>query len=815
MKKGVIIITMLLALSLVSGINTTESEAIGDPFVTTDRYTYCIGEPVTITIIGLEYHSALGNRWFIIEDENGDRVVDNSMIVRAMALMPIPDGIYSETWDQTYYIFGEDGNITPPTGEQVPDGIYYAWYGWGEKLYGPAEFKIVDCTNPNCSKVNRFSSFDEMKEYIGNRTYFNRPDYYHVDGVFATSGITMSASSTPPGFSGTNIQVRGVDEIDFVKTDGKYIYVISGDNVVIVHAYPHRNAQIVSKILSENELIGLYVNGERLVVFERVVQAQEYPDVDCYSFMGDCAIYYYYRESTSIKVYDISDRSNPKLDQNVLVSGNYINSRMLGDYVYLIASQSPWDKDGNVTLPEIKMGEKALTIGANDVAYFEEVSTHSSNRYTIVVALNIKDKKDLNYEIYLLEPGYNMYVSELNIYLAGGGYGGNSTIHKIFIAQGKICYVASGQVPGSILNQFSMDEYKSHLRVATQIWNTGTNVFVLDDMLNIVGRLEGIAPGEQMHSARFMKERCYLVTFKKVDPFFVIDLTHPEVPTILGELKIPGYSDYLHPYDEHHIIGVGKDTYDMGSFAWYQGIKIALFDVTDVNNPKEKAKYIIGDRGTNSDVLYDHKAFLFSKSKNLLILPINLAEIDESKYPDGVPPQTLGNFVWQGAYVFSLTPNNGFALKGRITHLNETSQLGQRRFMVPIYYNDCTHNYYVKRSLFIDNNIYTISRGKIKINRLDNLEELKEIDLGLKCNTPSNPIYPTFEPITFGPIPLVQVSPTNTRTVFSWEEFQVATQPQTVEPFALFVLCLSVITFLAIVAKFLTLGLAMHRGSRK
>ncbi len=196
------------------------------------------------------------------------------------------------------------------------------------------------------------------------------------------------------------------------------------------------------------------------------------------------------------------------------------------------------------------------------------------------------------------------------------------------------------------------------------------NVYVLDQNLDIYGRLENLAPGEQIYSARFMGNRCYLVTFKKVDPLFVIDLTDPGQPEVLGELKITGYSDYLHPYDENHVIGIGKEAVaaEEGDFAWYQGVKISLFDVSDVANPKEIAKYEIGDRGTDSPVLNDHKAFLFDRSKNLLVLPVSVAEIDPSQYPGGMPSWAYGEVVWQGAYVFDISLERGLELRGKITH---------------------------------------------------------------------------------------------------------------------------------------------------
>ena len=179
-------------------------------------------------------------------------------------------------------------------------------------------------------------------------------------------------------------------------------------------------------------------------------------------------------------------------------------------------------------------------------------------------------------------------------------------IHKISIDEDKIEYVAKGTVPGRLLNQFSMDESGDRFRVATtnEIYTQyeGTirsnAVYVLNEQLEIVGELEEIAPDESIFSTRFMGDRLYMVTFQQIDPFFVIDLSS-DTPKILGELKIPGFSNYLHPYDEEHIIGVGRDTKEMDNGRVQQlGVKIALFNVADVGNPKVVDDYVVGDSST-------------------------------------------------------------------------------------------------------------------------------------------------------------------------------------------------------------------------
>jgi uncharacterized secreted protein with C-terminal beta-propeller domain len=222
-----------------------------------------------------------------------------------------------------------------------------------------------------------------------------------------------------------------------------------------------------------------------------------------------------------------------------------------------------------------------------------------------------------------------------------------------------------------------------------------------------------------------MGKRAYLVTFKKVDPLFVIDMSDPENPKVLGKLKIPGYSDYLHPYDEDHLIGLGKETVEAeeGDFAWYQGVKLSLFDVSDVSKPKEVAKYEIGDRGTDSYALHDHKAFLFDKDKKLLVIPVLLAEVDEEKYPQGVDSWQHGDYIFQGAYVFNVDLDDGFVLKGRISHVDDEEVFLKSGYY---YYNDA---YSVKRSLYMDDVLYTLSEKLIKMNKLDDLEEVNKVEL--------------------------------------------------------------------------------------
>ena len=299
---------------------------------------------------------------------------------------------------------------------------------------------------------------------------------------------------------------------------------------------------------------------------------------------------------------------------------------------------------------------------------------------------------------------------------------------------------ATGKVPGSILNQFSMDENNGYFRIATtkgSVTGMGdnasrNNMYVLDMDLKQVGAIEDIAPGEKIYSVRYMGDRAYMVTFRKVDPLFVIDLSTPDKPEILGKLKIPGYSDYLHPYDENHIIGFGKDAAvvanEEGSWGWvdedntaayYQGMKIAMFDVTDPTKPIEMWKEEIGDRGTESELLNNHKALLFSKEKNLLAFPIRVAQIKDKN----VKAWTYGDTTFVGAYVYELTLENGFRLKAKLTNLDENDwkRLGN------YYYGDKS----IDRLIYIGNNLYTIAdSGYSAYDMTNDFEKVGELKLG-------------------------------------------------------------------------------------
>jgi len=567
--------------------------------------------------------------------------------------------------------------------------------------------------------LQSFSSYEELVSFLeanlqttSQYTYYNTPSSlaWRTNQFLSAVGksvmlLSVDSARAPPEYSTTNVQVEGVDEADIMKTDGTFLYVASNNSLFILKAYPPEDMEVLSRIDFNGTLIEIFLNGDKLAILGACMH------FDSSTFRND---------KTLVDVYDVSDSSNPVLARNFSISGNYFDSRMIDEYVYLIASQPAYLIYDTLVLPKVYSGENMKEVEASQI-YYSNVSD-SPYAFTTVAAISIeKDEQEPTHKTLLLGATSCMYVSLNNIYVTFWTENQGTLVYRIHIEDEAIETEAWGEVPGSVLNQFSMDEYNGYFRIATTTRTTGTsqnNVYVLDMNLALVGTLENIAPGERIYSARFMGDGCYLVTFKKVDPLFVLDLKDPSSPEVLGWLKITGYSDYLHPYDENHIIGIGKETVaaEEGNFAWYQGVKISFFDVTDVENPKEIDKYEIGDRATDSPVLTDHKALLFDKSKNLIVIPVLVAEIDEEQYPSGVPPYAYGDYVWQGAYVFDITLDKGLVLKGRITHLENNMDLW-------------TETYWVKRSLYIDDALYTISDRKVMTHNLETLDEINQIEL--------------------------------------------------------------------------------------
>lgn len=706
----------------------------------------------------------------------------------------------------------------------------------------------ISAVGEDQSSIKKFANYEELKDFLAKAPERGIFGFGGDARIGATSmdsqmiGAAPAAEFAPKAmqagadYSTTNIQVAGVDEADIIKTDGNYIYVVSGKNIFIVEAYPADSAKIISKIELKSTPQNLYINGDSLVILGQ--------DDTIYEKMQNKMIApHRYSQYSFVKVFDISDKKNPKQLRDLDFEGNMNNSRMIGDYVYAITTSYSYGDDA--PLPIILENGELLpsdTIAPRcncpDVYYFN--IPYQSYNLTSVSSINIKDNSQpIKNEVYLLDGNQNIYVSQNNIYIVYTKYLNEyqlalevmkeiimprlsvkdqdrvkkientdsdilskqeklakidqiiqryratlpkeeqdalekeleekmkqkyadiskelekTVIHKIAIDKENLKYQAVSEVVGAILNQFSMDENGEYFRIATtknRSWSQFTdknelesysNIYVLDKDLNLVGRVENLAPGERIYSVRFMQDRAYMVTFKQVDPLFVIDLKDPRDPKELGKLKIPGFSNYLHPYDDTTLIGIGKDTeeasvsplsIDQGEnmindmmFAptprvVSKGIKISLFDVSDVANPKEAAKYVLGDSGSDSIALYDHKAFLFNRDKNLLVIPAQIYEnsnqTDVGCGTDGrLCPEIQKTANFNGAAVFHIEKDK-LELRGKISHMDGDLEN-------PDYYYESG----VLRSLYIQEMLYTMSNKFIKANKLDDLSDIKKLEL--------------------------------------------------------------------------------------
>jgi inhibitor of cysteine peptidase len=593
-----------------------------------------------------------------------------------------------------------------------------------------------------------------------------------AEDAAVAAGSAAAPGSAPPeaeDYSGTNVQVAGVDEADLVKTDGKYIYQVNRGRVVIVNADPQQmKVESILDFEDSFQPLELYVDEQYLVVI-----GNHYPpppvlepgpvkpgpiEPDRGFATPDMRVIYppYYAQSmVKAVVYDHRDKADLKKVREVEVDGNYVSSRKIDDALYLVTNRYLGYHIMNEAEPAILpgyrdsvAGDGRRTLDYGEIRYFPDF--YNPN-YLLVAGFNLAEPDEIVQVDAYLGAGEEIYASRDNLYVAVTSYqprrgllGQNQDqetwVYKFALLDGKIDYQGYGTVPGRILNQFSMDEYNGHFRIATttgDMWreDEGTsknNLYILNDQLDLVGSIEGIAPGERIYSVRFMGDRAYMVTFKKVDPLFVLDLKDPAQPQVLGALKIPGYSDYLHPYDENYLIGFGKDTVEVshkdhlgrvvGSTAYYQGMKVALFDVTDVSNPKELFVEIIGDRGTESELLHNHRALLFSREKELLAFPVTVMEVKDKANSFEDRAIQYGEFAFQGAYVYRLNPEQGFQLRGKISHLTEEDYAKAGNY----WYGSESN---VERILYIGDHLYTLSQGKIMVHTITGLNHLNTLNI--------------------------------------------------------------------------------------
>ena len=544
--------------------------------------------------------------------------------------------------------------------------------------------------------------------------------------------------------SKTNNQVDGVDEADVVKTDGNHIFYVNQNKVNVVKTVPAGEMERLATITFDQTFspAELFLHKDQLVVIgyshENIVTNGDLP-MEKRAATSDMMIAPM-NQSTKAIVYNISNPEKPTLVREIKLEGSYVSSRKMNGIVYLVSNHYPnyWLLEANEAVdirPKFSDSTKSnemMSVDYQNIQYFPD---SKEANYTMIAAFDLeKPAKEAAITTYL-GSGSQLYMSKENLYLAVPKpfsqpiedmtkmVAPDTNVYKFAVKDMEVKFHSSSEIQGMILNQFSMDEHKGNFRVVTTkgfAWDESqpsTNqLYVFDKDLKKIGELTELAKGERIYSARFLGDRIYMVTFKETDPLFVIDASEPTKPKVLGELKIPGFSNYLHPYDENHIIGFGQETKLVAEKGvegpprvMTDGVKITLFDVSDMANPKEKFTEIIGGRGTYSMLNHDHKALLFNKNTNLFAFPISVYRNNPANEYEQI-------FEYQGAYIYNIDPTQGISLKSKITHQTGT----------PPYE---TWENSIARLLYIGDTIYALSPEKISAHDLTTYQQLSELSL--------------------------------------------------------------------------------------
>jgi hypothetical protein len=555
-------------------------------------------------------------------------------------------------------------------------------------------------------------------------------------------------------YSRTNTQVASVDEADMVKTDGRYVYFAINGALRIAEAL---NPRIVSVTKLTGNVRELFVEGDRAVVYTSIGR----PGQSC-TYGYDC-VFAGDGTATRITVFDVKDRTAPKVVREIDLTGSLMTARRIGHAVHTVVAdgdpRAPSFESWPADLEMCGTPEKVVRAKFDKLRLENEQKIRqtfalptvkergvekqlcdsllrprfdSGTAFTSVVSFDLtRDTEPVTTSSVESRPGA-VFASSDTLYMAvtrsttRTAYGRgvtrsrssnqeveSSDIHAFHIGQNPsdTKYEGSGVVPGHVLDSFAMDEWYGYLRVATSKGRVPDPK--VESVLSVfaktpdgnrvrVGAVDHIAPGEDIRSVRFDDDRGYVVTFKKTDPLFVMDLAAPDKPKILGELKIPGFSTYMHRIDPDHLLSIGFDAVDHGSFAYFDGVILQLFDVKNPTDPKLLHKEKLGSRGSSSEAATNHLAFNYFAEKGLLAVPMTVCEGGG----DGVAGQ---NLAFSGLYVYDVDLERGFTRLGGIDH-------GTRGVSCSTWWSNANSS--VKRSVFLDDLVYSMATDRVKVQKL-------------------------------------------------------------------------------------------------
>lgn len=480
----------------------------------------------------------------------------------------------------------------------------------------PEGFITVENSTELYEKLWAYEKLNEVTDMLGFGS-FKYDTMMVEESVMMDAAMVTSSNSDAGGgtadFSQTNLRELGVDEGDIVKTDGEYIYIIKNrSHVQIVKADGDKleKAAAIYPAQMNESVEDMYVDGEHLIL---ITSGSESKMTESENDIYMVDEYDYVKAIT----YDISDPAQPKEAGNVEQEGYYRSSRKVGDYVYLFSMYHPRlgnaEEDSEI-MPLINDAE----MSASGI-YMPEYMVNT--KYLVMSSVNVKNPSVTVDSKAMVSGADDFYVSSSNIYIYNEEWENSRTtthILKFHYENGSITGIAAEKIYGYLNDSFSIDEYDGNLRLVTTDWVDGEDkntLYVLDETLQMTGKIDDIAPGETIRSARFMGDTGYFVTFRQTDPLFSVDLSDPANPVILGELKISGFSSYLHFYGDDQLLGIGYEADpDTGITT---GVKLSMFDISDPSNVTEKKKYVIKD-ASYLPLDQDYKAVLVEPEKNLI-----------------------------------------------------------------------------------------------------------------------------------------------------------------------------------------------------
>lgn len=567
----------------------------------------------------------------------------------------------------------EAGNVAESTEKETDRKKIYAS---SKKFYDDIYKHFKDIWDEN----NRNNMFNYLSKADGVAEMESIADAdFGANSSVATGTASDKSTSRGDDYATTNVQVEFVDEGDIVKNDGRYLYQMITDE--------EQKIQIIDTIdgLEEASVIDgfsgiseFYVSGDLLVVIESLWAAAEMTSYSSSGVSEDiCYVDTYGGESFSyIHFYDIADRENPEEIKKFTLKGNYKTSRISDGFLYYLCgydTREPESRDDLDAYIPVVDGE---VLGADSI-YIPEESEATS--YLMVVSVDLENPMEFVDKMAVISSGNNYYVSQNSIYvldsmegeLSDGIVCDKTNIIRFSYDKGQIEHAANGTVDGRVLDQFAMDEHEGYFRIITTVspyeaetiiddilntfvgyhvkeWLPESNsVYVLDDELNVTGKIENLAEDELVYSARFMGDTGYFVTFRQTDPLFSVNFADPYNPEILGELKISGFSEYLHFYKDNLLLGIGYEADE--NTGRTEGVKLSMFDISNPKDVKEIHKMVL-DEYDHSEAFYNHNAVLVNGSKNII----------------GFASESYGYDYIRNYSVFSYDDENGFTEKYRL-----------------------------------------------------------------------------------------------------------------------------------------------------